>query len=102
MAGGVPPQHMPQIQFQLWVTGAARAWFVSYAAPRDDMPWKSGASMPPLIVEVAPDPRWQDALDEHVPAFVDELRTARDLLTAEGYTPWGLRDEAADHSAMLA
>lgn len=83
----VPPKHVPQVQYQLWVTGKPRAFFVSYAAPLSDEPWLPGTSMAPLIVEVEPDPRWQDALSEHVPTFVLEMLAARAELVEMGVTP---------------
>lgn len=80
----VPQEYVLQIQVQLWVTGFERAYFTSYAAPLAGEPWRHGASMPSLIVEVEPDPRWQDALDEHVPTFLHEMRKVRAELLEMG------------------
>lgn len=56
--------YMPQIQGCLWVT--RRDWwdFVLYT----DEP-----GLPKLIRRIEPDPRWQSALDEAIPAFVADL-----------------------------
>ena len=84
--GVVPPEHMPQLQFLLWLTGRATIDFCSFA--------------PEIIgcmgfrVRVEPDPKFQAALDEHIPAFVEELLAARDRLRDMGVTPAG--EEPAD------
>ena len=85
-AGVLPPEYVPQVQFSLWVTGLPMWYFMSYAAsPEDpDMAWKPGAVLPPLLVEVRPEPRWQDAFDEHVPTFVAEMLAAREELIEVG------------------
>ena len=49
--GGVPDEHMPQIQFGLWVTGFTRWYFVAMHP-----------DLPSHIVEVEPDERWQSAI----------------------------------------
>lgn len=77
--GEMPYEHVAQVQFSLWVTGLPRWYLMSYAAPIDGQSWSG--SLPPLLVEVEPDPRWQAALDEHVPAFLAELRVALEGLT---------------------
>jgi len=61
-AGAVPAAYIPQIQWTLWVTG--RAWweFVSYHP-----------AFRPLHIRVEPDPKWQIALDEAVPEFIERL-----------------------------
>lgn len=86
MAGGVPREHVMQVQFSLWVTGLPRWYFMSYAvSPSADGPlpaWKPGTAMRPLLVEVEPEARYQDAFSEHVPTFLAEMRTAIDLLEA--------------------
>ena len=85
-AGVMPPDYVPQVQFSLWVTGLSRWYFMSYARTPEDplLAWRPGTSMPPLLLEVEPDPRWQDAFDEHVPTFVAEMLAAREELLAMG------------------
>lgn len=85
--GGVPREYVMQVQFSLWVTHLPRWYFMSYAASPSDgwlAPWKPGAYLPPLLVEVAPDARYQDALSEHVPTFVAEMLERREQLLALG------------------
>ena len=85
-AGVMPPEYVPQVQFSLWVTGLSRWYFMSYARTPEDplMAWRPGSSMPPLLLEVEPDERWQDAFNEHVPTFVSEMLAAREELLAMG------------------
>ena len=87
-AGIVPPEYMMQIQFSLWVTGLPLWYFMSYGASPyggDWLPtWQPGAYLPPLLLEVEPEDRYQDAFAEHVPAFVGELESARAALIDAG------------------
>ena len=81
-AAKVPREYVLQIQFSLWVTGLPLWYFMSYgASPGDDsfLPqWKPGAYMQPLLLEVRPEERYQDAFSEHVPDFLNEMgRRAR-------------------------
>ena len=74
--GEIPKKHVPQVQFSLWVTG--RKWW----------DWMSfHPDLPPFLVRLAPDPKWQAALDACMPAVFDEIRAGRELLTAEGFGP---------------
>lgn len=78
LRGGLPREYAMQIQFSLWVTRLPKWWFMSYSpVPNVD----------PVLVEVEPDAKTQDALSKHVPPFLDELLTAKDLLLAEGVEP---------------
>lgn len=73
--GVLPRDYYCQVQGQLWVTGRAWCDFVSFAP-----------GLPLLIVRVEPDQRYQEALDEHMPAFVAALLDARRALVARGVT----------------
>ena len=74
----VPPEHMMQVQGQLWVSG--RAW----------LDWMSFyPQLPPLIVRVTPDPKIQDALDVEIPTFIAELLSGRERLVTLGIQPGG-------------
>lgn len=85
-AGGpwMPPDKRGQVQYSLWVTGLPRWYWMSYAAPEESIPWAAGSSMPPLLLEITPDPRYQEAFDEHVPPFIAALLEARELLIERG------------------
>ena len=72
----IPREHASQLQGQLWVTGRPWVDFMSYHP-----------SLPPFIVRVEPDQRYQDALDEHLPTFVDELLDGRAYLRSLGIEP---------------
>ena len=74
--GGVPAEHMAQIQFGLWVTGFERWYFVAHHP-----------LLPSHIVPVEPDPEWQDAFDEHIPLFTDKLIYEQVKLIEMGVTP---------------
>ena len=77
LAGGVvPAKYAPQVQGCLWVTG--RSWW----------DWMSyHPDLPALIVRVAPDPKYQDALTDLLPAFHAELMAGRQSLIAKGVEP---------------
>lgn len=62
-------KYTPQVQFSLWVTGLPQWWFMSYFP-----------GLPPLLKEVLPDPKWQDAFSEHVPIFLGEVAAIRERL----------------------
>lgn len=68
----MPSAHMPQVQTSLWVTGVPVWHFISYYP-----------EMPDFRAEILPDPRWQDALSEHVPAFLRELDALESELREE-------------------
>ena len=74
---GLPREHVMQTQGQLWVCGADVGDFMSYCP-----------GLPPLILEVRADPRIQDALSEHVPAFISELTARKQRLIELGVEPW--------------
>ena len=71
--GVVPPKYVPQCQGLLWVTGRAWCDFMSFYP-----------ELPPLIVRVEPDDKYQEALDTHLPTFVEELLEGRARLKAMG------------------
>ena len=75
---GMPTAYIPQVQGCLWVTG--RAWwdFLSYAP-----------GLPPVLIRVEPDAKYQAALDDHMPTFHAELMAGRERLREKGVTPWG-------------
>ena len=59
LAGGVcPKKYVPQVQGEIWVTGALWGDFMSYHP-----------GLPPFLIRVEPDPKYQSALDEHMPSF---------------------------------
>ena len=80
--GTVPRDHHLQVQGQLWVTGLRRAWFQSYYPDPPD-----GSRAPQCLIEVAPDPRVQDALSEHIPSAVARLLEWRDWYRSHGCEP---------------
>ena len=53
---------MPQVQGQMWVSGRNECWFMSYYP-----------GLPPFIKWVMVDPKFHEALDTHLPTFIDEL-----------------------------
>ena len=63
----------PQVQGQLWVSGYAWCDFMSYFP-----------ELPPVLIRVLPDDRYQDALDQHMPTFLDEMFDGRRRLQAHG------------------
>ncbi len=81
---GVDRDHMAQVQGCLWVTGR-RWWDVMSFNP----------AMPPSIVRVERDPKYMDALDGAMAAFVEKLAEMRDKLTAMGCTPKPPKKERA-------
>lgn len=68
-----PTDYVPQVQMSLWVCREQcdHWFFVSYCP-----------EMPLFSVRCDPDPAWQAALDEHMPAAVDELLSMRERLRA--------------------
>lgn len=64
--GGIPTKYRMQIQAQLWVTG--RPWADFYSWHPD---------YPPYLFRCAPDPMLHEALDTHMPKFLDELDEAK-------------------------
>jgi len=82
LSGEIPPEHMPQLQFQSWTAGVP-GWFVASCPPEDD----GVVRFPPLILRVDPDPRWHGAFDELVPQFVDEMFDKRERLIDLGAVP---------------
>ena len=79
--GVVPTKYVIQVQGHLWVTGLEWCDFMSFHP-----------DYPALIVRTFPDPARQAALDEHIPAFVDEVLEGRRWLEEAGVHGW--RDAA--------
>lgn len=75
MEGGA--QYTCQVQGQLWVTKREWSDFVSYCP-----------GLPPLVVLCEPEKKMQDAFDQHLPAFIEELQEGRAKLLAMGVTPF--------------
>ena len=74
--GKVPRQHAIQLQGQLWGTGRKFVDFLSFYP-----------QLPPFIVRAEPDPKIQEALDEHIPTFVEKLLAGRRALVDAGVNP---------------
>lgn len=93
----VPREYVLQVQYSIWLTGLPW-YFMSYAAsPQDDglLPvWKPGAYLPPMLLRVDLEPEYQDAFDEHLPVFFDEMSEQREWLLSIGGTPWTRRQAA--------
>lgn len=64
-------KYLPQLQYSLWVTQLPVWYFLSY-----------NQDFPPVLRRVEPDPAFQDAFNEHVPRFLDELAEAETQLRA--------------------
>jgi len=77
--GELPAQYRPQVQGQLWVTGAAWCDYVSYY--RDE---ELEGELPEVLVRVEPDADYQAALDKAIPAFIAELLEGREELIKRG------------------
>ena len=75
--GVLPSEYRAQVQGQLWVTGRAWADFMSYCP-----------ELPPFLIRVEPDAKFQAALDDHMPVFHAELMAGRQRLIEKGVTPW--------------
>lgn len=90
LSGEMPAEHMPQVQFQSWVTGVP-GYFLCGCPPEED----GVVPFPPLLLKVEPDPRWHAAFDEHVPKFIDEMVAARAKLIELGVEPPKLPDHRA-------
>ena len=69
MRGECPRSYVPQCQGALWVTGRLWLDFMSFYP-----------ELPPLIVRVKPDDKYQAALDEHMPTFIEEVIEGRQRL----------------------
>ena len=74
--GGLPAEYLPQVQGQMWVTDCEHGFFMSYHP-----------GLPPHIVRVEPDYKFEEALDTHLPTFIEELLAGRDRLRAMGVSP---------------
>ena len=83
--GVVPREHVAQVQGEIWVTGAECADFMSFHP-----------GLPPLLEVVTPDPAYQDALDEHMPTFIEELLQARESLIEKGVQPFRAPERPPD------
>lgn len=66
---GTADKYMPQVQYSLWVTGLPGWYFMSYYP-----------GLPPLLRLLEPVEKWQNAFDEHVPTFLNELAAAKEKL----------------------
>lgn len=75
-AGTLPSDYRLQVQGQIWLTGAARGWFMSYHP-----------GVPEVLIEVPRDADVCAALDGHVTWFVEALSHAKAELLAEGVEP---------------
>lgn len=73
--GKLPTTHFAQVQGCIWVCGAEWWDFMSYFP-----------NLPPLIVRVEPDEKYQAALDEHIPKFIADMLSKREYLQAMGAT----------------
>lgn len=62
LAGKVPPEYRPQVQFSLWVTEFPEWEFVSYRR-----------QFPPLVLTVAPDPKAIDAIEQSLDLFYQKF-----------------------------
>lgn len=69
-----PTDHAQQLQGQLWVTGRQWVDWLSYCP-----------GLPPVLHRIYPDFALQHALDEHMPAFLDELANGKAFLRSLGY-----------------
>ena len=87
--GGLPREHVMQVQMQLWATGRKWADFMSYHP-----------QLPPVLVRVEPDEAIQAALDDILPAFVAELAEGRKRLSELGVESWA--DKQAEHERLMA
>lgn len=67
LRGAVPAEYVPQVQFQMWVTGLPRWDFVLYTPEPE---------IPNAVWTVEADPAMHAAFDEHVPAFCAEIEEA--------------------------
>jgi putative phage-type endonuclease len=83
LRGYVPDYYTAQVQHQLLVTGADRLHYASYFPDTDD----SGRSFPDecqlAVVEVRPDPVYQDRLLEAERAFVERQKEAKAALARQ-------------------
>ena len=71
--GVMPHVHRAQVQGQIWVSGRSWCDFMSYHP-----------QLPPLLVRVEPDERYQAALDDLMPKLVTEVLTERERLRELG------------------
>lgn len=71
LAGALPKDYIAQVQASLYVTGFSKWFFFSFCR-----------RMPPLILEVYPDPAMQEAISEAVAGFLKRLDEALAKLTA--------------------
>lgn len=66
LQGVCPKQYLPQVQGSMWITGLEKWDFMSFHPDYDS-----------LIVTIDRDPKWMDALDGILPAFVKRLKSVR-------------------------
>lgn len=82
--------YAPQVQGAMWVCGVEWWDFVSYYP-----------ELPPLIVRVERDEKYQAALAEHMPVFLQEMMAARGRLEELGVTPGALRVDVREAAPPL-
>lgn len=70
LEGEVPPDYILQVQTSLYVTGFPKWYFYSFCR-----------QMPPLVLEVLPDPNLQAAIGEAVTGFLERFDAALAKLT---------------------
>ena len=83
----LPREYSAQVQGQIWVTGREWCDFTSYYP-----------GLPSFCIRVAPDDRYQAALDESMPVFIEELLAGRQRLRSLGVVP-AVEVEAAAEQA---
>ena len=72
----LPRAYAAQVQGQIWITGREWCDFMSYYP-----------GLPALILRIAPDDRFQAALDKFMPEFLEELLAGRERLRSLGVVP---------------
>ena len=72
-----PKEHYAQVQGQLWVTQREYCDFMSYHP-----------GLPPFILRCFPDEKYQEALNEAIPRFCEELEAGREQLGLMGVNCW--------------
>lgn len=80
LEGVLPDAYIMQVQASLWITKFPRWYFFSYCR-----------RMPPLILEIKPDEKIQEAISEAVELFLERFDDALDKLTKLN---GGIRPEA--------
>ena len=81
----MPSDHFAQVQGQIWVSGREWCDFFSYYP-----------GLPPLLLRIEPDAKFQAALEEHIPAFIGEFLEIKDYLTEFFKTQEGMGGKKKD------